>query len=45
LSVALWEKGGQTSTPVWEEIDKERNVKHNVTSVEGVVMNFISEIT
>jgi len=45
LSVALWEKGGETSTLVQEEIEKERNVKHNVTSVEGVVINFLKEIT
>jgi hypothetical protein len=38
------EKGDETSTPE-EEIEKERNVKHNVTSVEGVVMNFLREIT
>jgi hypothetical protein len=29
---------------VYEDIQEERNVKHNVTSVEGVVMNFVSGI-
>jgi len=45
VSVALWEKGSITLTPLQEGTGKERTLKHHVTSVEGVVINYMRQKT
>jgi hypothetical protein len=44
LTVALWENGGEISSPLQEEMKKGRSLKH-VTSVAVVVIYFVREIT